>query len=772
VFIALLSQGLGESALEEFNQITSHKKSTAVKVNGLTAPRADSVLLGSPTDYGPALAADGTVELGSTTPGKSFVSGSGTGEHWIEFDVGSEIPIVQIDINLPVDHGLPRDLRLEYLEDDGFIAVWRQAELCAALGADIRVGKEAEGTMPEIPWSFTPVSTKVSLYTTQFNAKVFRIRQPAGGGPAPALPQHGGALAASEVEAYTVGTATFKQMAYDDNGNLIRVGPDMGPSRRYRYDSQDRLVGVTDDTDSANPVSMVMSYGPGGRLLRTVDLATPGMPERHRLLWGGQIYAEYSTTGVLLQKYVLGPSIDAKIAQIPGGSSGDIQFTLPDAHGSVHQTVNSAGAIEETKFYSAWGVSLNVAGTALAMNTGASRFGYNGRPSLGNSGLLDFRARFYDPDLGRFLNPDPSGTQDGMNRYAFVQGDPMNRVDRSGLNGEDAEIARRETVLEVKQATGAAETTWVLYKGLMKQLWHHTSSLRAPFVKPVEMAYHTNKTLLWDLPRHLLNSDQFSPLTGAQLGSAAKNSAIDFVPGGRGAVRSHAAYQKGDYAMAAAIGGDAVSEGSKAILALRLLRSPGAKPVPEPIALDFTIAEARSGVSRLRAAAAGPNPVLSGPTPFNYQKGWIKQSGRAVGFTQELTSKPGTACCPTAAAELLAARGLASPGIEQLIQRFGTRGAGTPLESAASGLRGLGHSARVRQVSLDSLALQVRAHGPVLAKIRTSGTTAHAIVVRGARRAGNGSFVFEVTDPARGLNWWVPEARLRAVYLGEVLEVR
>jgi len=424
--------------VNEFNQIVSHKKTTAVKVNGLTAPRADSVFLGSPMDYGPALAADGTVDPGSTAPGRSFVSGSGTGEHWIEFDVGSEIPIVQVDVNLPVDHGLPSDLRLEYLEDDGFFGVWKEAELCAALGADIRGGNDANGTTPAIPWSFKPVSTKVTLYTAEFRAKVFRIRQPAGGAPVPALPQHGGALAVSEVEAYTVGAATFKQMAYDDNGNLIRVGPDMGPSRRYRYDSQDRLVGVTDDTDSANPVSMVMSYGPRGQLLKTVDLAAPGMPERHRLLWGGQIYAEYSTSGVLLQKYILGPSIDAKIGQIPGGNFSDVQFTLPDAHGSVHQSVDSLGAVEETKFYSAWGVSLNVVGTALATNAVASRFGYNGRPDLGNSGLLDFRARFYDPDLGRFLNADPSGTSDGMNRYAFVHGDPMNRVDRNGLNDEIA----------------------------------------------------------------------------------------------------------------------------------------------------------------------------------------------------------------------------------------------------------------------------------------------------------------------------------------------
>ena len=258
----------------------------------------------------------------------------------------------------------------------------------------------------------------------------------AQGAPPPAerLPAHGEALAINEIVLCTVTPVSTKPMAYDLNGNLVRVGAMIGPNRTYTYDSQDRLVGVTDNTDPAKPVSMVMSYGPGGQLLKTVDMAAPGMPERHRLLWGGQIYAEYSMTGVLLQKYILGPSVDAKIAQLPGGDFNNVQFTLPDAHGSVHQTVEKNGAIEETKFYTAWGVSLNLTATNLAMGAIASRFGYNGRPGLGNSGLLDFRARFYDPDLGRFLNPDPSGTQDGMNRYAFVHGDPLNNSDPSGLS--------------------------------------------------------------------------------------------------------------------------------------------------------------------------------------------------------------------------------------------------------------------------------------------------------------------------------------------------
>ena len=42
-------------------------------------------------------------------------------------------------------------------------------------------------------------------------------------------------------------------------------------------------------------------------------------------------------------------------------------------------------------------------------------------------------ARFYDPQIGRFLTPDPAGTIDSPNLYAYVLNDPVNNTDPSGL---------------------------------------------------------------------------------------------------------------------------------------------------------------------------------------------------------------------------------------------------------------------------------------------------------------------------------------------------
>ena len=56
------------------------------------------------------------------------------------------------------------------------------------------------------------------------------------------------------------------------------------------------------------------------------------------------------------------------------------------------------------------------------------RFGVQTNPN----GLLYMRARYYNPYISRFLNPDPAGFSGGLNFYAFCNGNPISETTRLG----------------------------------------------------------------------------------------------------------------------------------------------------------------------------------------------------------------------------------------------------------------------------------------------------------------------------------------------------
>ena len=60
---------------------------------------------------------------------------------------------------------------------------------------------------------------------------------------------------------------------------------------------------------------------------------------------------------------------------------------------------------------------------------------YNGKPRDPMTGLVNYGFRDYDPRQGRFTTVDP--IRDGTNWYGYVTNDPLNLIDRYGLETED-----------------------------------------------------------------------------------------------------------------------------------------------------------------------------------------------------------------------------------------------------------------------------------------------------------------------------------------------
>jgi RHS repeat-associated protein len=119
---------------------------------------------------------------------------------------------------------------------------------------------------------------------------------------------------------------------------------------------------------------------------------------------------------------VEGPSIDQHLAMQAGA---DVTYYVADHLGSVAQATNAAGVVTLTRQYDPWG-NLLAGGTT-------SGWAFTGREWDPETGLYYYRARYYDPTLGRFIDEDPIGLAAGPNFYRYVENRVATLTDPWGL---------------------------------------------------------------------------------------------------------------------------------------------------------------------------------------------------------------------------------------------------------------------------------------------------------------------------------------------------
>jgi RHS repeat-associated protein/uncharacterized repeat protein (TIGR01451 family) len=228
--------------------------------------------------------------------------------------------------------------------------------------------------------------------------------------------------------AYTYGDAahahavtslnTGESYTYDADGNMIsRV--EGGATYTQTFNGENRLVSVLVQILHQADQTTQFVYDGDGNLIKQIN-----QDGSKTIYIDGFYEADRSSGGSLTNTRVYYPA---------GGAmrvNGVLYYDLRDNLGSAAAVMDSSGNIVGQERYYPFG------GTRVTTGTVNTDRLYTGQRSLASLGLMDYKARFYEPTLGVFIQPDtmmPSAANpQSLNRYSYVLNDPINLNDPSG----------------------------------------------------------------------------------------------------------------------------------------------------------------------------------------------------------------------------------------------------------------------------------------------------------------------------------------------------
>jgi RHS repeat-associated protein len=274
----------------------------------------------------------------------------------------------------------------------------------------------------------TPAGTSTTRYEYDLVGRLAKVRQPDGSVIAYEYNLAGNCTARTDTRGTIhyqydaqgrlakAGTVTFE---YDHSGNVI-LRRDGDQQTRFKYDVDNRLAEVR-----ANGVTIRYGYDGNGNLVRREANGKTTRYLNDVLSGMQQVAAEYDDNGKM-SSYLIGRSRVER-----SGPNGETVYFLEDLLGSTRCLVNKEGEVLARYEYTPFGSPTSDG------EIPPTEFLYGGEMWDGDARLLFLRARFYDPEIGRFISADPAQGSplrpETFNQYVYANNDPVNQMDPLGL---------------------------------------------------------------------------------------------------------------------------------------------------------------------------------------------------------------------------------------------------------------------------------------------------------------------------------------------------
>ena len=251
------------------------------------------------------------------------------------------------------------------------------------------------------------------------------------------------------------------QYSYDNNGNLTsKVDKVTSATTTYQYDGEDKLTQVATPTD----IVLYQYDCFCRRISKSVNgVVTKYVYDREDILF------EFDENDQIKARYTHAPGIDEPISvDRDTDSNGTLETTYYyqyDGLGSVIAITDSSGNVVQTYVYDSFGKIVQQAGSL------ENSYTYTGREWDAEAGLYYYRARYYGPTLGRFINGDPIGFAGGdVNFYVYVQNNPVNFIDPLGLYGWK-DVVGGVAILTGGSLLAISSPAWVPIAGGVFDCW-------------------------------------------------------------------------------------------------------------------------------------------------------------------------------------------------------------------------------------------------------------------------------------------------------------